>query len=131
MDVRVTVAGDDAADQLLGLRAWLLREDALRGAVSLCVASVARGELGTGTDTLQVVAGSVSSAFVASLVAWLRTRVGAVRLVMRDREGAEITLEARTVRALDTAGLAELTSTLTSAVEATGEQKRSEKDKKR
>ncbi|MEV6300123.1 hypothetical protein AB0M02_12035 [Actinoplanes sp. NPDC051861] len=119
MDVTVAVAGDAPADDLYSLRARLIEEDGLE--VVLIESPAVPGRLGPGVDALQIVAGSVSSAFVASLVAWLRTRVGAVRVVVKSKDGAQIELDAKTVGALDAAGTAELIRELRAALEASEE----------
>ena len=117
MDLTVAVAGDAPADDLHSLRGWLDEEAALPDRVRLIESPPAPGELGISPEMLQIILGTGSTVFVTSLLAWLRTRVGAVRVVMRTRSGSAIELDARTVRALDAAGLAELTRELRGALE--------------
>ncbi|MCW2135634.1 hypothetical protein BXY51_000156 [Actinoplanes cyaneus] len=111
----MAVVGDDVYGRLLDLRDWLNEENALRGAVRLVEAPAPAERLGPAGDALQIVAASAGSAFVAVLVAWLRTRVGAVKVVVTGRNGAKIELDAKTVKALDAAALSDLTRELLTA----------------
>jgi hypothetical protein len=54
---------------------------------------------------LKIVAGPVAAVLSATLVAWLRTRVGDVRPVLTDERGEEVVVEAKNVRGLVRMGL--------------------------
>jgi hypothetical protein len=49
----------------------------------------------------------------AALVAWLRTRVGDIKLVLTPERGPTVEIAAKRVRGLDADGVAELTERLT------------------
>jgi Effector Associated Constant Component 1 len=54
--------------------------------------------------------GGVSAAVAAGLVAWLRQRTSDVAITARGRDGREVRLAARRVRALDSRQLRELSA---------------------
>jgi Effector Associated Constant Component 1 len=75
-DVVVTVGGDATGDDLRMLRSWLVREDELRGRVSLVSPPAEPGAMGLDPDTLMVTLGpgAATGAFAGLLMAWLRSR---------------------------------------------------------
>lgn len=122
MDLGVGLEGDAAsADELRSLRAWLLEEDELRGCVQTIERPPAPGRLGPILDALQIVADPAAAVLAAALVAWVRSRVGAVRLVLTPKHGGKVEVDARKVRGLDADGLAELTERLTRLVSSEGD----------
>jgi hypothetical protein len=82
----VTLDGDDAADELRALRAWLVEEDELRGCVQTRENPPAAGYHGPVLDALEIVAVPAAGVLSAAIVAWLKTRVGKVRLVVTASE---------------------------------------------
>jgi hypothetical protein len=93
--------------QLRSLREWLVDEPDMRGSkVTLAVPEFAPGHMGAVSDVLVVALGSggAGAALVASLSAWLQTRVTTVKMRMRSAEG-EVEIEATTAR--DPAALVE------------------------
>jgi Effector Associated Constant Component 1 len=72
----------------------------------------APGRLGPVLDVLRIVADPAAAVLSATLVAWLRTRLGNLRLVLTDERGEEFVVEATHVRGLDTGGVIELTEGL-------------------
>jgi len=111
MDLFISLHGDaQSPDELRSLRAWLLEEDELRGCIETRERPPDPGRLGPTLDALQIVAGPAAGVLTASLLAWLKTRVGNVRLVLTLDHGSKVELDAKNVRALDAyefAGLAE------------------------
>lgn len=100
VDLQLRVDGADvSSDELRSLRSWLLDEDELRGYVEQVELPAAIGRLGPLLDALQV-AGPAAGVVSASLVAWLRTRVGDVRLVVTAKNGKKVELQAKNVRSL-------------------------------
>jgi hypothetical protein len=113
VDLDLTLDGPDAsADELRSLQRWLADEDELRGLVQAREAPPAADRLGPVLEVLEVVAGPAAGVLTASLVAWLRTRVGDVKLVVTPRQGERIELQAENVRSLDAEGLSALTTQL-------------------
>ncbi|MGH3708362.1 MAG: effector-associated constant component EACC1 [Pseudonocardiaceae bacterium] len=115
MGLVVTLDGDDAADELRSLRTWLVEEDELRGCVQTRESPPAAGHLGPVLDALEIVADPAAGVLGAAIVAWLKTRVGNVRLVVTASGGETITVEAKNVRGLNPAGVTELTEQLSRA----------------
>ena len=114
MGLVVTIDGvEAAADELRSLRGWLLGEDELRGRVQTRETPPAADRLGPVLDGLAIVADPVAAVLSASLVAWLRTRVGDIRVVLTPERGPTVEITARRVRGLDAEGVAELTERLT------------------
>lgn len=114
MELVVAIDGvEAAADELRSLRGWLLGEDELRGRVQTREAPPAAGRLGPVLDGLAIVADPVAAVLSAALVAWLRTRVGDVRLVLTPERGSTVEIAATRVRGLGADGVAELTERLT------------------
>jgi len=120
VNVTVVALNETPPDELRSLRAWLAEEDELRGAVRLVEAPPPLDTLGVTADALQVVAGSASTALAASLIAWIRTRTGRVRIVVKGK-GKSVELDSATVRALDGEAVAKLTATLVDALNSEAE----------
>ena len=115
MSLVVTLDGDDTADELRSLWAWLIEEDELRGCVQTRESPPAAGHLGPVLDALEIVADPVAGVLGAAIVAWLKTRVGDVRLVVAASGGEIIKVRAKNVRGLTPAGVTELTERLSRA----------------
>jgi hypothetical protein len=83
--VTLTGAG---LDELLALRAWLVREDELRGRVALIQARPGMGALGGAMEALSVSLGSggAISVLVAGTLSWFRQRY-------RHRPGSTVTIK--------------------------------------
>lgn len=119
MDLILTLAGEAASgDELRSLRSWLLAEDELRGCVQALEKPPGPDHLGPVLDALRIVADPAAAVLAASLVAWLKSRVGAVRLVLKPRSGGEVELDVSSVRGLNTLALAELAEDVTRLVSA-------------
>ena len=116
--VNLVALGDTPSDQLRSLREWLSHEDELRGAITILESAPEPDRLGPTVDALQVVAGSASTVLAAGLIAWLRTRVGRVRIVLKAGDGKEVEIDASTVRSLDAAALSALTADLIGTIDA-------------
>lgn len=118
MNLGIRLEGEAAsADELRTLRAWLLAEEELRGCVQMINRPPAPGRLGPVLDALRIVAEPTAAVLTASLIAWIRSRVGAVRLVLTSRRGIKLELDARKVRGLDADGLADLTKRVTRLID--------------
>lgn len=115
-EVRVLAPGETSPNELRALRAWLIREDELRGMVRLLESEPEDGRLGLTADALQIAAGSASTALAASLIAWIRSRTGRVRILVKGPGGQEVELNAATVRALDAKAISNLSEKLVAAM---------------
>jgi hypothetical protein len=114
VDLVLTLLGEAASpDGLRALRAWLLEEDELRGCIQTRECPPGPDRLGPVLDALHIVGNPAAAVLTASLVAWLKTRVGNVRLVLTLGSGGKVELEAKNVRRLDADALTELTERLT------------------
>lgn len=114
MDIDLSLDGaDGSADELRSLQGWLAEEDELRGLVQAREAPPAADRLGPVLEVLEVVAAPAAGVLTASLVAWLRSRVGDVKLIVTPRQGERIEVQAKNVRSLDAAELSALTEQLT------------------
>ena len=102
-----------SSDELRSLQTWLLAEDELRGFVTSLEQPPHPERLGPTLEALQILANPAAAALAASLVAWLKHRVGSVHLVVKDGTGSQIELKSGHVRNLDAAAIAELTDRLT------------------
>lgn len=121
MNVTVVAHEDTPPDELRSLRAWLGEEDELRGAVRLVESPPPPDKLGITADAVQIVAGSASTALAASVIAWIRTRTGRVRIVVKSK-GKSVELDSATVRALDGEAVTKLATTLAEALKSETEQ---------
>ncbi len=76
MELRITVAGVHAGDEIRSLRGWLVGEEDLRGHVRLVERMPEPGDLGSTTDALVVALGpgGVATVLASVLIAWLRQR---------------------------------------------------------
>jgi hypothetical protein len=116
MDVSL-VYGSRSQDQLRELRSWLLEESELRGRVRTRERPPDTGTLGPVLEALQIASGPVAAAVSASLVSWLRTRVGDVKLTVTSRDGRTMQLEASKVRGLDAESVGRLSEQVTALAE--------------
>ncbi|MFI6070001.1 hypothetical protein ACIA5C_00255 [Actinoplanes sp. NPDC051343] len=117
MNVTITAGEDTPPDELRGLRAWLIREDELRGAVRLLDGAPRAERLGVTADALQIVAGSSSTALAATLIAWIRSRTGRVRIVVKAADGRAVELDSSVVRSMDGDRVSDLTAMLIRSLE--------------
>jgi hypothetical protein len=96
VSIRLSLVGVDAsADELRSLQAWLAGEDELRGAVQPHETPPKGDRLGPVLDALEAVATPAAGVLTASVVAWLRTRVGDVHLVVTPKKGPKVELSAK------------------------------------
>lgn len=114
MDLRLTVTGPDAADEVRSLHAWLTGEEETRGRTRLVTGVPQPGVLGPAADSVAVALGpgGIPAAVAVSLVAWLHQRSSDVVIRARGRSGKVIELSAKRVRSLDSARLREITHQL-------------------
>jgi Effector Associated Constant Component 1 len=116
-DLVLTLSGDGASsDELRSLRAWLLREDELRGRVETVERLPDADRLGPVLEALRIVADPAAGVLTAVLLAWLKTRVSSVRLKLRRPNGDSVELEASHVPGMDADALAELTERISHLV---------------
>lgn len=122
VEIDLSLEGADAsADELRSLQSWLAEEDELRGLVQGRESPPAADRLGPVLEALEVVTGPAAGVMTASVVAWLRSRVGDVKLIVTPRRGERIELQAKNVRSLDAEELAALTAQLTKAAQGARE----------
>ncbi len=122
MEIDLSLEGADAsADELRSLQSWLAEEDELRGLVQGRESPPAADRLGPVLEALEVVTGPAAGVMTASVVAWLRSRVGDVKLIVTPRRGERIELQAKNVRSLDAEELSALTAQLTKAAQGARE----------
>jgi hypothetical protein len=115
VDVNVAMAGNNAADELRSLRAWLIEEDQLRGRVQLVADAPEHGTLGPDVQALVVALGPGGAVAVLAggLVAWLRQRTSDVRItVRRDAGHVSVEMSVEGLHRLNDAGLRRLISDL-------------------
>jgi hypothetical protein len=117
VDLDLMIAGNvGVADELRSLRARRVDEDELRG----CIRTVERppkpDTLGPVLDALQIVAGPAAAVVSAALIAWVKSRSGNVKLVLKLQRGGSAELDASQVRSLDAEALADLTERVTRLV---------------
>lgn len=113
MELRFSLEGTDASTgELRSLRGWLAQEDELRGTVRPAETPPDQDRLGPVLDALEVVATPAAGVLTAALVAWLRGRVGDVRLVISPKAGARVELSAKNVRSLNAGELTALADRL-------------------
>ncbi len=107
-------------EDLRSLHMWLMAEDELRGRVTPFEHPPAPDQLGPTLEALEILAGPAAAALAASLVAWLRHRVGSVHLVVKNDAGDEIKLTSNHVKGLDAAAISNLTKELTRLAGSSG-----------
>jgi hypothetical protein len=107
VNAAVTAEGPDAADQLRSLHEWLADVQELRGTLSLSESPPPPGALGPVLDALSVALGpaGAATAFATTVIAWLRTRPGDVRIKVTLADGRSVELTAKNVSKLDAAAL--------------------------
>ncbi|MDQ3789503.1 MAG: hypothetical protein M3422_19945 [Actinomycetota bacterium] len=96
LSIRVC-AGDDPAGELLSLRDWLLREDELRGRVSLSSEIPGPDEMGALADALLIGVGGGLGVLARSLPIWLAQRRSDVEIEIEDPGGRQVRLNATRV----------------------------------
>jgi hypothetical protein len=107
VDAAVRAEAPDADDQLRSLHGWLADLPELRGAVSTRQIPPPEGALGPVLDALAVALGPAGAvtAFATTLIAWLRTRRGDVRIKVTLADGRSAEVTAEKVAGLDAAAL--------------------------
>jgi hypothetical protein len=107
VDVRIVVGTDGAggvvaADETRSLLAWLTEEGGLRGRVTPQESPPLPGTLGPVLDGLLVALGSGGAAtgLATALVAWIRSRRGAVTVKATRPDGASVEVSAKLVGAM-------------------------------
>ncbi|MGK3208654.1 effector-associated constant component EACC1 [Amycolatopsis sp. MEPSY49] len=120
MDAAVRAEGPEAADELRSLNSWLADVDELRGAVRPRAQEPRPGTLGPVLDALAVALGPAGAvtAFATTLIAWLRTRRGDVRIKVTLDGGRVVELTAKHVAGLDAEALARQVEQVTALLEA-------------
>lgn len=122
MQVRFTVAGDDATAAMRSLEVWLAAHDELRGRVEPVMTAPQPGTMGSVADVLMVTVGpgGVATAVASVLISWIRRQRGTVSVSARRPDGAEITLTADHVRGLTTEEVRALVTQLEATLDGTG-----------
>ncbi|WP_051581839.1 effector-associated constant component EACC1 [Pseudonocardia acaciae] len=129
MAVVLVVVGEAvSADELRGLRAWLVGEDELRGRVRLRERPPPQGVLGPVVDAalVEAVTPPVAGALAAALVAWLRSRVNRFRLEVHTDRGGRMVLDVRQIKELDPRAVEELIDGLAATITGQGDQRAGE-----
>lgn len=116
MDIDLRLMGETSADELRSLRAWLVEDDELRGCVHTVERPPTPDSLGPVLDALKIVADPAAGVLAAALVAWVKSRAGAVKLVLQPQRGGRVELDARQIRRLDAGELSELAERVTRLV---------------
>ena len=98
---RVAVDGDDHHSEVASLRDWLADADELGFEVSEVLAAPPRAASGPVLDGLDLSLGSdqATTAFVTSLIAWIRHRTADVKVRIK-KCGTTVELDARRIREL-------------------------------
>jgi Effector Associated Constant Component 1 len=106
MDVQIRLSGDAAQALLPELRAWLSREDALRGRVSAAELVIPPGQMGAVAEVLIVALGAqgAGTAVATSLATWIRHRRPSVDIEVTGTDGRRTKIAARDAD-IDVAGL--------------------------
>jgi hypothetical protein len=119
----VSAEGQDAADQLRSLQEWLGDVEQLRGRIDLAVRPPEPGTLGPVLDALAVALGpaGAATAFATTVIAWLRTRTGEVRIKVTLPDRGSVELTATNVANLDAAALEQQVAHLAAMLEQGGE----------
>lgn len=123
MEVRVTVAGADAADQLRSLREWLGHTPELRGRVAAVEGPPLPGTLGPVLDAVAILLapGGVAAALAPAVLSWLRDRRGEVTVRITRPDGSRVELSATRVAGLTGAELRTQAERLVHELEAAGD----------
>jgi hypothetical protein len=119
MQVRLTVAGDDATTAMRSLEAWLAGQDELRGRVHPGVVAPQPGAMGSVAEVLMVAVGQggVATAVASVLISWIRRQAGTVSVNVTRPDGAEIALTADHVRGLTTEEVPSLVTQLAATLD--------------
>lgn len=121
MQVRLTVAGDDAPAAMRSLEAWLVSQDELRGRVQPVVEAPRPGTMGSVAEVLMVMMGpGVASAVASVLISWIRRQRGTVSVRATRPDGAEVTVTADHVRGLTTEEVRSVVAQLAATLDGTG-----------
>jgi hypothetical protein len=122
MQVRLTVAGDDAMAAMRSLEVWLVGHDDLRGRVRPVMMAPRPGAMGSGAEVLLVTMGQagVATAVASVLISWIRRQSGKVSVSVTRPDGAEITFTAEHVRGLTTEEVRSVVTQLEATLDGTG-----------
>jgi hypothetical protein len=122
MQLRLTVAGDDAPAVTRSLEEWLADHEQLRGRVRPVVTAPQPGTMGSVADVLMVTVGpgGVATAVASVLISWIRRQRGTVSVSARRPNGAEITLSAEHVRGLTPEEVRSLVTQLEATLDGPG-----------
>lgn len=122
MQVRLTVAGDDAPAAMRSLQAWLAGQDELRGRVRPVVEAPRPGTMGSVVEALMVTLGQsgVATAVASVLISWIRRQRGTVSLRATRPDGAEVTVTADHVRGLTTEEVRSVVTQLGATLDGAG-----------
>jgi hypothetical protein len=113
MEIHVSLDGSENTEILVALRMALSGEEALRGRTSMVSAPPEPGTLGGGLTAIAVQLGPAAiTAFTTVLVAWIRQRSGRVKLLVTNRDGLRIEVDAEKFQARDAATLHQMTAEL-------------------
>ena len=112
--VLVRISGEDASGELRALSDWLTGDVALRGRARLTAAPPSPGDMGAAAEGLVIALGpgGLATGLAATLIAWIRSRTGAVSIEVSRRDGATIRLMAKNVRGLPPEQVSELADRL-------------------
>ncbi|WP_063736600.1 effector-associated constant component EACC1 [Kitasatospora aureofaciens] len=107
MDLTLTAAGGQGADELRSLQAWLADVDELRGRVALVESPPVPGTLGPVLDALVVALGpgGAATALATAVFSWIRQRRGEVTLKISRPDGAAVEISAKRVQGIDGSSL--------------------------
>jgi hypothetical protein len=121
VEVRLTVAGDDAAAAMRSLELWLDGQNELRGQVRAGVSAPEPGTMGSAADMLMVALGpgGVATVVASVLVSWIRRQSGNLSVRARRPDGGEITLTVNQVSELAPQDVPSLVTQLAATLEGT------------
>lgn len=126
MELGVQVFGEASADDLAGLRAWLLDEPSLRGRVRLRQVPAPAGAMpGPVVDALllAVAGGGAAAAAVrvrtagSVLIAWLKARRGDIQVTVTGPQDRSVSLNATNVKGLSSTEISALLDRLVEVVD--------------